>query len=175
MSTLYSPALTDDKILADDRQRWRTFCIDYRHWEAETEVLDTFTPNWQQVKFERPNASQVPEKMGIYMFVAQPSGFLSVNGQHRYIMYVGQASNLRERFSQYFGYVRKAKRKDQLKRIMVLIWQERLQFHYFETPGFTDQQLTKIEFDLINMTIPPINKLFRGELINQNVDFYAPR
>ncbi|WP_338872101.1 hypothetical protein WBJ53_27100 [Spirosoma sp. SC4-14] len=175
MGTLYTPELTNEKILQMDQHRWRTFCADCRLWEAPTKLLHSHQLNWHEVKFERSNAAILPESMGVYMFVLRASNALMTNGQHSYIMYVGQAINLKERFTGYFKYVKSKKPSDQLKRIMILLWQERLQFHYFETPNFTKEELTNIEFDLIDMTIPPMNNLFRGEFVNQNVKAYAPR
>lgn len=175
MGTLYTPELTNEKILQADHHRWRTFCADCRLWEAPTKILHNHTLNWQEVKFERSNATMLPQSMGVYMFVLRSSNAPMTNSQHSYIMYVGQASNLQERFTGYFGYVKSKKPSDQLKRIMILIWQERLQFHYFETPNFTLKELTDIEFDLINMTVPPMNNRFRGDVINQDIKAYAPR
>lgn len=175
MSTLYTPELTNDKILADDAHRWPRFCADFRLWEIKTKFLADFKPAWQTVKFDPSSKDAIPSAMGVYMFVLESREPQLVNGQHSYVMYVGQAGNLRERFSGYFRYPKSTKPTDQRKRIMVLIWQERLQFHFFETPGFTKEELTAIEFDLINMTVPPMNNLFRGDLVNNAVKAYGNR
>ena len=175
MGTLYTPELTNEKLLQTDSHRWRTFCADCRLWEVPTKLLHNYPLNWQTTKFDRANTATLPESTGVYMFVLQAENALLTNGQQSYILYVGQATNLRERFAGYFAYPNSKKPSNQLKRIMILLWEERLQFHYFETPNFTKQALTEIEFDLINMTVPPMNNRFRGELINQNVKAYAPR
>lgn len=175
MGTLYTPELTNEKILQADHHRWRTFCADYRLWETQTKLLHSHPLNWQEVKFEHSNEKLLPETMGVYMFVLRPDNELFANGQHSYIMYVGQAVDLRDRFKGYFHYVKSKKPSDQLKRIMILLWQERLQFHYFETPNFTEKALDDIEYDLIDMTVPPMNNRFRGNIIKENVKAYAPR
>jgi len=175
MSTLYTPILTNDKILQDDKQRWRYFCIDTRHWEASTKLIHTFKPVWHETIFDVASRTSIPEKQGIYMFVLKPLNESIANFQHKYILYVGQTINLRQRFGTYFGYINSKKPSDQLKRIMTLVWQGKLQFHYFEATNLTSDELTDIEFDLIDTIVPPMNSRFRADIIKATVKFYAAR
>lgn len=175
MSTLYTPGLTNAKILDDDRQRWRAFCIDTRHWEVPTKLIHTYNPVWMETLFDPANRTSVPEKQGIYMFVIRPSNQVLANFQHKYILYVGQTINLRQRFSTYFRYINSTKPSDQLKRIMILIWEGKLQFHFFEAVNLSANQLTDIEFDLIDTIIPPMNNRFNAPIVKQSVKLYAPR
>jgi hypothetical protein len=45
----------------------------------------------------------------------------------------------------------------------------------FPTTGFSRQELTNIEFDLIDRIVPPMNKLFRAEVLKQYISLYAAR
>ena len=175
MSTLYTPQLTDSAILQDDRQRWRTLCMDCRIWDMPPQQLSQFVPQWKEVKFDRANSQILPPAMGIYMFVLKPQNEGLANFHHKYILYIGQTVNLQQRFNQYFSYKGSDEPSDQLKRIMILLWQDRLSFNYFETPSFTADKLTSVEFDLIDMIVPPMNHRFRADGIKQNVKFYSPR
>lgn len=173
--SLYTPTLTNQDILNDQRQRWRSVCLDYRIWETSTQMLDTFNPQWNEIPFLKSNNSTIPKTQGIYMFVIRPNNHSLVNGHNRHILYIGQTKNLHQRFGQYFHYANSDEPSDQLKRIMILLWQERLFFNFFETNNVQAHELTTLEFDLIDMIIPPINDRFRADIIKSHVKFYSPR
>ncbi|AMR28253.1 hypothetical protein A0257_14930 [Hymenobacter psoromatis] len=153
-----------------------TFCADYTIWEADGLVLDNpFIPIWSEVKFDRTSASSIPSEMGVYMFIVKSLPEALLNYQHRYILYVGQAVNLRKRFGEYFHYANSSKPSDQLKRVMTVVWEDKLYFNYFPTDGFSRADLTSVEFDLIDKIVPPMNKLFRAEVLKQYISLYAAR
>ena len=176
MASLYLPQITNTDILNNKKQRWLTICADYVIWELQTVLLgNPFVPVWTERKFEKTSQSSIPDAMGVYMFVIKSTPETLTNNQHRYILYVGQAVNLRKRFGEYFHYAHSNKPSDQLKRVMTLIWKDRLNFHYFETPNFTIPELTSIEFDLIDRIVPPMNNRFRADILKQYVKLYSAR
>lgn len=173
--SLYTPSITNQQILDDQKQRWKTICLDYRIWENPTQMIETFNPSWQEIPFLQSNTSKMPHTQGIYMFILKPNNANLVNNQNRHILYIGQTKNLHKRFSQYFHYEHSDLPSDQLKRIMVLLWKEKLSFHFFETNNVTKEDLTTLEFDLIDMIIPPMNDRFRADSVKQYVKLYSPR
>lgn len=173
--TLYTPSLTNVEILNDQRYMWPRLCLDNRIWEQPTRLLHNHSLQWQECSFDRSNKVHVPDRQGIYMFVLKSNNSIFANNNHSYILYVGQTVNLKQRFSKYFSYKNSDKPSDQLKRIMVLVWEGKLTFNFFETTNFTGAQLDDIEFDLIDMIVPPMNNNFRAEGIKQLVKFYSPR
>ena len=176
MASLYLPQITDADILNNKKQRWLTVCADHMIWELQTVSLgNPFTPVWTESKFEKTSQGSIPDAMGVYMFVIKSMPEMLTNLQHRYILYVGQAGNLRKRFGEYFHYAHSNKPSDQLKRVMTLIWKDKLDFHYFETPNFSTSDLTAIEFDLIDRIVPPMNNRFRADVLKQYVKLYSAR
>lgn len=173
--SLYTPSITNQQILDDPKQRWKTICLDYRIWENPTQMIEAFNPKWQEIPFLKSNTSTIPDAQGIYMFVLKPKNMHLVNHQNQHILYIGQTKNLHTRFRQYFHYEHSDLPSDQLKRIMILLWKERLSFHYFETNNVSKEELTTLEFDLIDMIIPPMNDRFNADFVKQYVKLYSPR
>jgi hypothetical protein len=134
--SLYTPSITNQQILDDKKQRWKTVCLDYHIWENPTQMIENFSPTWQEIPFLKSNKSKIPSTQGIYMFILTPTNANLVNNQNRHILYIGQTKNLNKRFDQYFHYETSDLPSDQLKRIMILLWKERLSFHFFETTMF---------------------------------------
>lgn len=173
--SLYLSGITNEAILSDERQRWRSLCLDLNIWKKVPTLLQQHNPLWNSVEFHSDNRDSIPEEKGIYMFVAEPPYSSLANLRHRYILYIGQSVNLRQRYLQYFNYQNSDEPSDQFKRIMILIWQECLCFNYFLTPDFSSNNLTAIEMDLIDMIVPPMNIRFRAKEVIQRVKFYSPR
>ena len=98
------------------------------------------------------------------MFVARPPS--AVIADHSYILYVGETVNLAERFIDYFGYAKSDHPSDQLKRRMVVVWENYLYFNYVTTPTSWDRtERRKAEYDLIDTIAPPINDEFRSKVL----------
>jgi excinuclease UvrABC nuclease subunit len=172
---LYLPETTNEEILRANERRWQKFCLDPRVWENKTLLKKSFEVQWKEVEFKEDNRNKVPAKQGIYMFVAKPRKDDLIHPYHTYILYVGQAHNLNERFQTYFRYKNNTEPHDQLKRIMIVIWEKYLSFCYFVTNDLDRKRLDMLEYDLIDTIIPPMNNRFRAKVIKQQVKLYAPR
>lgn len=166
MAKLYHPIITSAQLKSDISLRWRRFSLDYECWNLPQKKLPTHLPKWQEVKFDKPNRSFIPNEQGVYAFVLKNTYEAKLNMQHRFILYIGQAKNLNERFNSYFYYENNHKPTDQLKRLMTIVWENLLFFNYFTTPGFTSQELTDIEYDLIDFLVPPMNDRWRAQYVN---------
>lgn len=172
---LYDIELKNSEILETKNFRWKNFCLDHKLYSAKPKLAHRVQIAWNQVDFLKNQKSIVPSVQGIYMFVVDISGRVSLNSTSQYVLYVGQAGDLRSRFLSYFNYIKSDKPSDFLKRCMVLIWKGRLKFHYFQTQNLSDVDLTKVEFDLIDNIVPPINQRFRGRLLKKAIKLYSPR
>jgi hypothetical protein len=173
--SLYDSDLTNSQIGRNEEIRWTKFCLDYKIWEYQTVINHKITKNWLSVRFTTAQKQQIPKSQGIYFFIISPLKKNLSHTLHNYILYVGQAENLRARFSEYFNYKNSKNPSDQYKRRMVLVWKKYLQFHYFEASSLSKNELTDLEFDLIDTIIPPYNQRFRAKTIKNKVKFYAPR
>jgi len=167
------PSLSDEDILNNDEHRWRKFCLDSRIWERQSSTIQELRFTWNNVPFRRDCQDQIPEEQGVYMFVIEPNVKLHV--QHSYILYIGRARNLRERFKQYFSYRNSRHPSDQLRRVMVLVWEKYLLFSYCLASDLELSELDDLEYALIDTIVPPMNSQFRAEVIKQRVKLYAPR
>lgn len=172
---LYDIELTNSEILETRNFRWKNFCLDHKLYAAKPKRAHQIPIIWNQVDFLKNQKLNVPDVQGIYMFVIDISGSVSLNGTSQYVLYVGQASDLRNRFMTYFNYIKSDTPSDFLKRCMVLIWKGKLKFHFFQTQNLSDVDLTKVEFDLIDNIVPPINQRFRGRMLKKAIKLYSPR
>lgn len=172
---LYNSELTDKEILDHKDYRWRKFCMDMDLMKIRTKKIHKIKMKWNNQKFLKSSKINIPEKQGIYMFVLDVSNGININGTAKYVLYVGQAINLRNRFINYFNYVNSDLPADFLKRCMVLIWKGKLDFHYFETDDLSDKELTDVEFDLIDSLVPPMNQRFRGKVLKKRIKLYSAR
>ncbi len=172
---LYDAELSNDDIVKRKEYRWKNFCLDLDLLHRKPKSAHKFQINWKEVKFLKKNSKIIPQTAGIYMFVLNIENKVLLNGNAKYIIYIGQTINLRTRYKKYFSYANSDHPSDFHKRAMVLIWENQLQFHFFETGKITAAELTNIEFDLIDSVVPPINMRFRGRIVKQAVKFYSPR
>lgn len=142
-------------------------CLDSRFWSAAKRVNYDPTNDWKEVKFIRANFNALDAlsgQKGVYAFVARPEKSATVH--HSYILYIGQATNIPQRFKKYFNYSRSTHPSDQLRRRMVVVWRDCLYFQYVLTPSFNASKLTDFEYDLIDTIAPPINDRFRSRILS---------
>lgn len=166
--------LSNEDILNNKEVRWPKFCLDLDIWNFHVMDNRGWINDWQEVKFFKENQKDIPGKQGIYMFIARLDVENITNTNHSYILYVGQAKDLRKRFGNYFDYKQTTHPSDQLKRKMILIWENFLFFNFITT-DYSKKELTDFEYQLIDTIVPPMNNQFRAKLVKKYVDFYAPR
>jgi len=170
---LYSYELTNDEILAKRSFRWVRFCLDQDLYKSKTKYFHKLKPKWNVEPFKKSSLKKIPKKQGIYMFVLDIGTEININSTSKYVLYIGQAENLYTRFNQYFDYEKSDEPSDFWKRCMVVIWKDILDFHFFETGKLTTQNLTKVEFDLIDSIVPRINQRFRGKVLKSAIKLYS--
>lgn len=173
--SLYESDFTNREILEHQEFRWKKFCLNLDLIRFKPKKINRITVSWNNVKFLKKNKNFIPDKQGIYMFVLNLTTSLDVNDTSKFVLYVGQASSLKNRFDTYFHYENSDVPADFLKRCMVLIWKEKLDFHFFETSGLSTKDLTNVEFDLIDTLIPPINQRFRSKILKKKIKLYSAR
>lgn len=173
--SLYDCEMTDQEILDYKPFRWKHMCMDLDLIKIKPKKAHRIPIVWDDVKFLKKNKKSIPKKQGIYMFVLDISNKLDLNTTSKYVLYVGQTKNLRTRFGTYFGYIKSDIPADFLKKCMILIWKKKLDFHFFQTSNLSGIDLTKVEFDLIDTLVPPINQRFRGKILKKRIKLYSPR
>ena len=166
--------LSDEEILNNKGNRWRKFCLNPDIWELEKKVNIDLINQWKEVEFCKENQDSIPSKQGIYMFIARPIKNTPVHVAHSYILYIGQTENLNQRFNSYFSYKNTTEPSDQLKRMMILIWERYLFFNYI-TNDYDKEKLTNLEYDLIDTVVPPINNRFRSRILKTHINILAER
>jgi hypothetical protein len=162
--------LTKQQILETLHYKFPRFCVSPEIWNLPRKVNTNPFANWIEVKFEAANINHFVKnnldgQQGIYMFVVKPHEQHSIH--HSYIMYVGETSNLKQRFEQYFTYETATEPSDQLKRRMVIVWEKFLYFFYIKTNFPTKAAREEQEYDLIDSIIPPINDKFRSRVVKR--------
>lgn len=132
------------------------FYLDFASWRK---FKSRYNLNWRKVKFGDISRNEVPTVRGLYIFTLEASDLkLPVHG---YILYVGITgdqgnANLRKRFGQYLLDLKNENGRPAVY-YMLRNWPDELFFNFVELPNMS-VNLAKIERDLINALIPPINK-----------------
>lgn len=140
-----------------------SFYLDLKSWR---QFKTRHNLTWQKLRFGAVGHASVPKERGIYAFTVELAP--SKLPLHGYILYVGitgdtSAANLYKRYAQY---LRQLKNKDGRPRVFTLLenWTDDLFFNFVPLPN-TKVNLAKLEKDLINAVMPPINiKDFSAEI-----------
>lgn len=140
-----------------------SFFLDLKSWR---QFKTRHNLTWQKLRFGAVSHASVPKERGIYAFTVELAP--SKLPMHGYILYVGitgdtSDANLYKRYAQY---LRQLKNKDGRPRVFTLLenWADDLFFNFVPLPNAT-VNLAKLEKDLINAVLPPINiKDFSAEI-----------
>lgn len=172
MSSLYGSSLTNKQILDNLAFRWPKCCLDVDLLALSKKPSWLTGVAWTSVPFKSTSRLSIPEEKGIYMFVLPAQKAFDTNGHSNYILYIGQASDLRERFMTYFHYPNSTRPSDFLKRCMTVIWGNHLTFCFYQNNALTQDELDEIEFAYIDATLPPMNQAVDANLAKEAVKFY---
>jgi hypothetical protein len=138
------------------RGNLQEFFLDFRSWRKfKTRVkLD-----WQKQKFGKAALGSIPKERGIYAFTIELTK--AQLPPHGYILYVGIAGDhsnatLQARYGQYLRDLQKENGRPAVV-YMLKNWSDHLFFNFVPLP---DQavDLAKMERDLLNSVMPPVNK-----------------
>lgn len=158
--------LSKKQILNTWVYKYPRVCIDNKIWEILPQFKSNPVNKWEEIKFTKANVkhfdiNKLHRQQGIYMFIAKPH--TQHIRHHSYVLYIGETTNLRKRYMQYFKYIDTTEPSDQLKRRMVILWQDYLYFTYIKTSFRSTKDREVQEYYLIDTIFPPINDKFRAE------------
>lgn len=137
----------------DVRIYQRSFFLWKQQWAAYT--APPIALDWQCVKFEKGNATQIPAEKGIYAFFIEPR--IANFPSHGYLLYIGQSGykskrDLRKRFRDYL--YDKTRPKNIRVNLMLNTWDGYLYFYYaIVDPAQMDIKL--LEQKLLDAFTPP--------------------
>lgn len=122
-------------------------------WQAFTSDVAL---SWTIRKLEHDEKENIPSTAGIYSLLIQPA--IASHPACSYLMYVGQAQNLQDRFYNYLTTEQRIRPK-----VVRLLhkWRGYIHFCYSNVPV---GQLTVVEDALLDAYIPPVNSRFPGQL-----------
>lgn len=124
-------------------------------WQSYT---GTGQHTWEVRRLAHAEEGAIPPRPGIYTLVIQPS--VASHPACAYLMYVGQAADLRERFHQYMTTERRATGRPKLVRLLT-VYSDYLWFCYTEVAA---TNLNVVEDALITAFNPPANSKISGIL-----------
>ena len=165
MASLYAPVFTNQQLLAQVGLRHRRINFDYEYVSSfpydNQNLLNGI--NWTDIDFNIASVNLLNEVKGIYMFYINPYSFSMANHPTGdVLLYIGQASNLRERLRKYFYYPNSKLASDQEKRFMILFFSTLLKLKIYETGNINSADLDTIEYSLIDSILPPFNLDFKS-------------
>ena len=124
------------------------FALWRRKWQ---EFNSSIIFNWHLFKLEISERGNIPRSPGIYTLLIQP-GIASHPGCS-YLMYIGQARSLRDRFSDYLHKEKRETGRPKIFRFLNMypdnVW--------FCFTNVTANQLNNVEDSLLEAMIPPAN------------------
>jgi excinuclease UvrABC nuclease subunit len=112
--------------------------------------------SWRTRKLEREQKAHIPTSSGIYTLIIKPD--IVSHPESAYLMYVGQAVDLRDRFEKYITTERR--RRPKVYRLL-LKWEGHIFFCYTEVAA---SDLDFVEDGLLSSFLPPANSNFPGDV-----------
>ena len=147
----------DPVDLVEDQDQLKAHLVEFSLWpQAWKSCSVTTTLTWKRYKLNRGNSPRVPTLSGIYSLVVVPR--LVCHPACSYLMYIGQATNLRTRFHQYLTTERRV--RPNVVRLLHK-WGDYVVFCFCRVPP---RHLTTVEEGLIGAFLPPVNSKFPGKL-----------
>ena len=126
------------------------FILSPKLWRKYT---DRRIKSWRTVKLRDVRRSVVPKKSGIYTLLVQPR--LARHTECSYLMYVGQAVNLKKRFGEYLNAERRESGRPYIYRLLN-VYDDYVWFAFTQAPK---AKLTSLENRLITAHLPPCNDM----------------
>jgi hypothetical protein len=165
MASLYAPAISNEQLLAQIKLRHRSINLDYEYISGfPYENINLFSNiNWITFDFNKASVDALNDVQGIYMFTFNPYIFSLSNHNADVVLYIGQASKLKERLNKYFYYPNSTKVSDQERRYMILFFSNYLRIHIYETKDWSQEDLDTLEYSLIDSILPPFNQKVHSE------------
>lgn len=158
-TSMYLLEKTNEQIVQNDSYRSLTFNLDYDLWHRDYDNISSLPQlTWSPLHlFKDRNEVGIPDSSGIYFFCVKHSLYDKLNSIPSYILYIGRAKNLNSRLRGYQNYINDREQvANQLKRLMILVWGDMLQFSYAPISDEAGREFT--ESFLVRSVHPPFNK-----------------
>lgn len=140
----------------DSRYNIESFVLNIKAWEnIKTELSELFKGG-QKYKFDSNICEHLPNKKGIYIFYVEPDfPFLP---ETRYLMYVGRVIGTNTFHNRFYKYVEGIGNSNQSENKMLLtnMWPGKTWVMVYPL-DMDDEAITKIEDNLIDNIVPPLN------------------
>jgi len=152
---------TVDLIDEQDEMKSHTerFVLWPRAWQGFDEACLPIR-TWTMVKFLGTNYSDIPAGSGVYTFLIQPS--IASHPASSYLMYVGQAASLSERFMRYR--TRERVWSAGSRPLIVRLLNKYVDYVWFCYTLVPKQDLDTVEAQLRDAYRPPYVKQYTGEV-----------
>jgi len=129
-------------------QRQYVFILSTDHWAA---YADDTIKDWHLERLQQSRKTKIPVSSGIYTLLVQPD--IARHPACSYLMYVGQAVNLRKRFGEYLNKERRASGRPKIFRLLN-IYTDHVWFAFTRV---SEASLTSVEDALVEAHLPPCN------------------
>jgi hypothetical protein len=158
----------NEKIKKDINVRWRKYFIDFNLTNSIHSKIKVHL-NWASpIPFNKGNRTKIPKLPGIYLFFVKPTS--RIHEEQSFILYVGYSMNLYNRYGDYLYKYSNSDEPNYIeRRIMLNSWSDYLYYTYIDLNGKTESEITKIESDIIDSLVPPINRDFAHAVIKEQV------
>jgi hypothetical protein len=161
--------VTNKQIKKDINYRWRSYFIEFQLTKKYYPKVSAYIANWQTpFLFNAANRSRVPHVPGIYLFFVKPN--VQMHSEQSFILYVGYSMNLYNRYGDYLTTYKNSDEPNYFeRRLMLNAWEDILQYTFINLTGYSEKQIQKIEDQIIDSLVPPINRDFAHATIKQQV------
>lgn len=124
------------------------FILSTDQWAA---YVDDTIKDWRLERLQKSRKTKIPVSSGIYTLLIQPD--IARHPACSYLMYVGQAVNLRKRFGEYLNKERKASGRPKVFTFLNIY----TDYVWFAFARVSEASLTTAEDALVEAHLPPCN------------------
>ncbi len=141
-----------------------TFVLHFELWSKLDPSLSTVLNNPTRIQFDekiRDNLGSIKNSKGIYIFLIEPE--FPIVPKVTYLVYVGRVIKTNTFFKRFKDYVSGIGNTNVRRNIQLLtnLWPGKT-WVYFYNIGLSDAEISKIEMNLFDNIIPPLNNQFRA-------------
>jgi len=145
--------------LIDDQNDYKAHIHNMALWPKQWEAFDDSREFiWIQNPLQLEQRDNIPEGPGIYSLIIQPS--IARHPSCSYLMYIGKAKSLRNRFTNYLSSERKPTGRPMIYRLLNM-YSTYLYFCYIQADL---ELISSFEEEFLDAYIPPANKQFSAKI-----------
>lgn len=138
-----------------------SFVLNLQSWKDVRDDLRVLFQNGQRFKFDEHIRDSLPRTKGIYIFFVEPQ--FPFQPEVRYLMYVGKVVGSNSFHHRFYEYVSGIGSHSIRRNIQLLtnLWPDKTWVYVYEL-NMTDDEIEKIEDNLIDSIVPPMNNKFKA-------------